>query len=240
MRVIRPVILALLLIAGPSATAKDINRPLTENEVSSDIVIGFVGGFVRQNDVRHSEVQLGQRLQSLYGPGVHVEIFANRQMETAEKKVLLWLDQNRDGELSTAEKQRAHIILFGHSWGGSAAISLARSLQKAGVPVLLTIQVDAVSKHGVDDSIIPGNVNEAVNFYQTGGVLHGYSQIRAIDLSRTRILGNFRFDYVKEPPECREYPWYDRVLFKGHTAIECDPHVWSQVENLIRTRIQQH
>jgi len=32
-------------------------------------------------------------------------------------------------------------------------------------------------------------------------------------------------------------PWYDRVFFKGHTAIECDPHVWSQVEDLIRTRL---
>lgn len=243
MRPIRPVVLAFLLIAGQlllaacKATAQETSRPSSKNEPSSDIVIGFVGGFVHRNDLRHSEVQLGQRLQSVYGSGVHVEIFENRQAAEAQREVLHWLDHDHDGELSTLEKQQAHIILFGHSWGGAAAVSLARDLQRAGIPVLLTVQVDAVSKIGEDASIIPGNVNEAVNFYQTGRVLHGYSQIKAADLSRTRILGNFRFDYTKEPPECREYPWYDRVLFKGHTAIECDPRVWSQVEDLIRTRM---
>ena len=133
------------------------------------------------------------------------------------------------------EKQRAHIILFGHSWGAAAAVSLARELQRDGIPVLLTVQVDTVSK-SQDDSIIPENVNEAVNFYQTGGLLHGRSQISAAS-PRTRILGNFRFHYENEPPECHAYPWYDRIFFKGHTAIECDPRVWSQVEDLIRTRL---
>jgi hypothetical protein len=239
MRAIRPVVLALLLIAGLaafSATAQE-SRPASDSEPCPNIVIGFVGGFVHRNDLRHSEVQLGQRLQSVYGSGVHVQILENRQTMEAQREILHWLDHDHDGELSLLEKQQAHIILFGHSWGGAAAVSLARDLQKTGIPVLLTVQVDAVSKIGEDASIIPGNVNEAVNFYQTGRLLHGYSQIKAADLSRTRILGNFRFDYTKEPPECREYPWYDRVLFKGHTAIECDPRVWSQVEDLIRARV---
>jgi hypothetical protein len=239
---IRPVVVTLLWMVGQilmgacGATAQETSSSI-EIQASSDIVIGFVGGFVHGNDLRHSEVQLGQRLQSVYGNGVHVEIFENRQIAEAQKEVLRWLDQNGDGELSTVEKQRAHIVLFGHSWGGAAAISLARNLQRTGIPVLLTVQVDAVGKNGEDASLIPENVNEAVNFYQTGRVLHGYSQIKAADLSRTRILGNFRFDYEKEPPECRDYPWYDRVLFKGHTAIECDPRVWSQVEALIRSRL---
>jgi hypothetical protein len=103
--------------------------------------------------------------------------------------------------------------------------------------VSLTIQVDSIAKHGVDDSVIPDNVAEAINFYQAGGILHGRSKITAADPSRTRILGNVRFTYEKEPPECRAYPWYDRLLFKGHTAIECDPRVWSQVEALIRMRL---
>ena len=97
------------------------------------------------------------------------------------------------------------------------------------------MQVDTVSKSRQENLVIPENVNEAVNFYQTGGLLHGRSQIWP--QPRTRILGNFRFHYRNEPAECRDYPWYDRVFFKGHTAIECDPRVWSQVEDLIRARL---
>ena len=237
---IRHLILALLLTLGaalfqPCTVTAQTSLAQTKPAATSEIVIGFVGGFVHRDDLRHSEVQLGQRLQSSYGRRVHVDVLENRQVGEAQKEVLRWVDQNNDGDLSSREKQQAHIILFGHSWGAAAAVSLARELQRDGIPVLLTVQVDTVSK-SQDDSIIPENVNEAVNFYQTGGLLHGRSQISAAS-PRTRILGNFRFHYKNEPAECHAYPWYDRVFFKGHTAIECDPRVWSQVEDLIRTRL---
>lgn len=61
--------------------------------------------------------------------------------------------------------------------------------------------------------------------------------IVAADLSRTNILRNLRFEYQKEPAECRPYPWYDRLFFKGHTSIECDLQVWSRVEQLIEARV---
>ncbi len=236
----RHLTLVLLLLARaallqPTKASAQTSMPSSADGANSEIVIGFVGGFVHKNDLRHSEVQLGQRLQSSYGRRVHVDVLENRQVGEAQKEVLRWVDQNSDGDLSAREKQRAHIILFGHSWGAAAAVSLARELQRDGIPVLLTVQVDTVSK-SQDDLIIPENVNEAVNFYQTGGILHGRSQIAAAS-PRTRILGNFRFHYKDEPPECRDYPWYDRIFFKGHTAIECDPRVWSQVEDLIRTRL---
>lgn len=38
------------------------------------------------------------------------------------------------------------------------------------MPVALTVQVDSIKKHGKDDSVIPANVAEAVNFYQPGGM----------------------------------------------------------------------
>jgi hypothetical protein len=232
--------LALLLMPGagllqPSHAIAQTQNAVGQTNAGSEIVLGFVGGFVHRDDLRHSEVQLGQRLQSTYGRRVHVDVLENRQVGEAQKEVLRWVDQNSDGDLSAREKQQAHIILYGHSWGAAAAVSLARELQRHGIPVLLTVQVDTVSK-SQDDLIIPENVNEAVNFYQTGGLLHGRSQISAAS-PRTRILGNFRFHYKNEPPECHAYPWYDRVFFKGHTAIECDPRVWSQVEDLIRARL---
>jgi len=238
---IRCLILALLLTVGatllrPCGAMAQTSMPSSENAANSEIVIGFVGGFVHKNDSRHSEVQLGQRLQSAYGRRVHVDVLQNRQVGEAQQEILRWVDQNSDGNLSAPEKQRAHIILFGHSWGAAAAVSLARELQRDGIPVLLTVQVDTVSRGRQDNLLIPENVNEAVNFYQTGGLLHGHSRISAAS-PRTRILGNFRLHYKNEPAECHSYPWYDRVFFKGHTAIECDPHVWSQVEDLIRTRL---
>jgi len=237
----RHLTLVLLVIVGaallqPTNASAQTSMSSRADGANSEIVIGFVGGFVHKNDSRHSEVQLGQRLQSTYGRRVHVDVLENRQVGEAQKEVRRWVDQDSDGDLSAPEKQRAHIILFGHSWGAAAAVSLARELQRDGIPVLLTVQVDTVSKSRQENLVIPENVNEAVNFYQTGGLLHGRSQISAAS-PRTRILGNFRFHYENEPPECHAYPWYDRVFFKGHTAIECDPRVWSQVEDLIRTRL---
>ena len=141
--------------------------------------------------------------------------------------------------LSSEEKQSARIILYGDSWGGSQAITLARELRKDGVPVLLLIQVDGVPRVGQNDVLIPDNVAEAVNFYQTNGLLHGTTEIRAVDAARTRILGNYKFDYGAHPIRCDQYPWYDRFFVKAHTEIECDPNVWSRVEALIRSKLPQ-
>jgi hypothetical protein len=58
-----------------------------------------------------------------------------------------------------------------------------------------------VRKHGQDDSVIPANVAEAINFYQRKGIIHGRSVITAADPSRTTILGNLLFEYKKEPVE---------------------------------------
>jgi hypothetical protein len=104
--------------------------------------------------------------------------------------------------------------------------------------VLLTIQVDSVEKHHENDALIPANVAEAANFYQPHGLLRGRPRIRAADPERTKILGNFRFDYSKLPVNCDgEYPWLVRVFARAHAEIECDPGVWNQVEDLIRSNL---
>jgi len=145
------------------------------------------------------------------------------------------LDTNRDRILTPEEKRNARIIIYGHSWGGSEAITLARELEKEGIPVQLTIQVDSITKIRQNDSLIPANVAQAANFYQPNGFLHGQSEIRAADPGHTSILGNFRFDYKASPYNCSDYPWYDRLFVKPHTQIECDPRVWKQAESLIRS-----
>ena len=201
------------------------------------MVIGFVGGFVKHNDRVHSTVQVVEHLRNEYPEGVYVQSFANRHRDRAYKEVLRRLDGNHDGTLSADEKQQARIIIFGHSWGASETVSLARKLERDGIPVLLTVQVDSVAKIGQNDAVIPANVEQAVNFYQPHGIVHGRPQIRAADPARTEILGNYRYDYTANPISCEGYPWFDRFLVKAHTEIECDPKVWSQVESLIYSKL---
>lgn len=199
------------------------------------IVIGFVGGFIQHDNLAHSEVQLAARLRQAYPLGVEVATFESYHRGKARDRVRQLLDTNHDGILSAEEKQNARIILYGHSWGGSEAITLARELGKDGIPVLLTVQVDSISRIDHNDRVIPANVAQAVNFYQPNGLLHGQSAIRAADPTRTRIIGNFRSEYSASPYRCEQYPWYDRVFVKAHTQIECDAEVWRQAEALIRS-----
>jgi hypothetical protein len=201
------------------------------------IVVGFVGGFVAHDNMVHSAVQLGAHLRETHPSGVFVRVFENRRREKAHQEILRILDTDHDGTLSDEEKQKAQIIIYGMSWGGSETVSLAKELERDHIPVLLTIQVDSVAKVRQNDQIIPANVGEAVNFYQPDGLLHGQPKIRAADEKRTRILGNFRFDYKSKNIKCDKYPWFLRVFAKYHTKIECDAEVWSQVESLIVSKL---
>jgi hypothetical protein len=217
-------------------------HPLPGDDASAKppaIVFGFVGGFIAHDNPVHGEVQLAARLRKQYSGGVNVETFESYRGKRARRKILSLLDTNHDGTLSPSEKEEARIIIYGHSWGGAESINLANALEKDGIPVLLTVQVDSVSRFGGNDKIIPANVAQAANFYQMDGLVHGEGDIRAANAARTRIIGNFRFEYKKSTLNCAEYPWYDRIFVKPHTQIECDPVVWDRVESLIRANLPQ-
>jgi hypothetical protein len=230
------LLLSGLLAPGRLAAVPSF-EPSGQYSQSPYIVIGFVGGFVKHDDTVHSGVQLAARLRASYPSGVYVEVFENRRREEARAKILELLNPDRNGALSDDEKRNARIIIYGMSWGGSETVELVRELDKDKVPVLLTIQVDSVPKNGQNDRLIPANVAEAVNFYQTDGFLHGVTEIQAADPTRTRILGNYRSEYKSNPLECSDYPWWDRLFVKQHTEIECDTKVWGRVEALIRAKL---
>jgi hypothetical protein len=220
---------AIAPVDGAEKTAPMASPPV--------IVIGFVGGFVRHNDAVHQEVQLAAHLRNEYPARMQVKIFENRQGREAHREVLEMLDADRDGELSDREKRTARIVIYGHSWGASEGVTLARRLGQDGIPVLLTIQVDSVTKLGEDDKVIPANVGQAVNFYQLNGLLHGRREILAADASRTQILGNFQVDYKTKRVNCEGFPWYAQMFMNSHIKIECDPVVWGKVESLIRSKL---
>ena len=224
----------VFLFAAPTPLVKSVFGA-GDSPTSPVIVLGFAGGFVRHDDIVHDEVRFAARLRKEYPKGVIVETFENRNGESAHRRIMNLLDANHDGTLSAEEKRSARIILYGHSWGASEVVSLARRLEKEGIPVLLTVQVDSVSKLGQNDEVIPANVARAANFYQADGLLHGTTQIRAADPARTRIIGNFRFHYADARFSCANYPWYLRFFMNAHTQIECDPKVWEQVENLVHS-----
>jgi hypothetical protein len=192
---------------------------------------------VKHDDTVHSSVQVAAHLRQDYPSGVSVKVFENHHREEAHAEIVRFLDADHNRSLSAEEKKNARVILYGHSWGASEVVTLARELEREGIPILLTVQVDSVRKPGENDTVIPANVSEAANFYQLDGFLHGEPKIRAADPARTHIIGNFRFDYKTNPIDCKEYPWYDRVFMKSHTQIECDPRVWTQVESLIHSKI---
>jgi pimeloyl-ACP methyl ester carboxylesterase len=221
-----------------SGTTTAATAPSAASASSPAIVIGFVGGYVSHNNLSHMEAHLAAQIRAAYPSGVYAAAFENHRRGSAHAAILRLLDANHDGKLSKQEKENARIILYGHSWGASEAVTLARKLKRQGIPVLLTIQVDSVEKFHENDAVIPSNVEEAANFYQTHGWLHGESRIRAADPERTKILGNFRFDYSKHPVGCYSaYPWWDRHLATAHTEIECDPAVWDRVEALIESEL---
>ncbi len=192
---------------------------------------------MKHDDPIRSEVKLANHLRAEFPSGVYVQTFENRHRKKALSAILTQLGADRSGLLSKNQKRQARIILYGHSWGGSAMVQLARDLSKRGIPILLTVQVDSVRRFGLDDRVIPPNVARAANFYQPNGMIHGREEIRAADPTKTQILGNFRYDYKEHPIHCPEYPWYDRTFAKSHTEIDCDPAVWSRVEALIRQQI---
>lgn len=203
----------------------------------SYIVVGFLGGFVRHDEPHHPEVQLIQGLRQEYPQQVYFGLFENRKVGLAYHTILKLLGTKEGDALSDDKKRQAQILLFGHSWGASAVVSLSRKLERAGIPVTLTVQIDSVAKPFQNDWLIPANVHEAANFYQTHGLIRGRRKVVPADPAHTTILGNFLWEYKGERAVCHGFSWRGRLLSKGHTQIECDHDVWLQVRALLRRHL---
>jgi pimeloyl-ACP methyl ester carboxylesterase len=184
------------------------------------IVIGFLGGFVSHDESSHPEIQLTKDIEKQF-PNAYVNLFENRKAGEAYKTVLA-LDKDRD----------ARIILFGHSWGAYECLALARRLERAGVPITLTIQIDSVPKPFKNDWLVPSNVQQAISFYQVQGLLHGHPHLIAVDPLYTQVLGTYRVDYNKHFLP-RRLSWTSHLFIKGHLQIEYDSAMWTQVKDLI-------
>jgi hypothetical protein len=196
-----------------------------------------MGGRVRAGDLVHKEALLARDLDRQYPGAIYATTFANRHESDALRTLFQLLGAGKDGQLSQAEKSAARVVIYGHSWGGSETINFARALNRLGIPVLLTIQVDSVEKAGEDDGTIPPNVQDAINFYQLDGLLHGRSSIQAANPQLTTIMGNYESSYKSHPVSLAGFSWYARAFMKPHIEIENDSVLWDKIETLILARL---
>jgi hypothetical protein len=212
-----------------------LENPAEEHLATSQrvIVIGFLGGFVGHGEPNHPEVWFAAYLRQHFHSEIYAEAFSNREGDEALRDVLSLLDINCNGVVSESEKRNARIILYGHSWGASETVAFARELEKRGIPVLLTVQIDIVPKPGQNATAIPRNVEKAVNFYQSKGPIHGLTRIVASDSAKTEIIGNYGMSYGNHHIDCGNFPWFPRTFDKPHHEIENDPRIWQRINTLI-------
>jgi len=201
----------------------------------SMLIVGFLGAWENWDNGRRSVRRLALRLREKQLPGVFVETANNHDRAMVRRMILDSLDRDRDGRVTPAEANSVAFVFYGHSFGGAAAVYLARDLEKSGAPVRLTVQVDSVGRR---DHIIPSNVARALNLYQRDpGPIRGEPSIRAADPSRTVILGNLRFSYLFRDVDMSNYPRIARRIGLSHWKMDNDPAVWAIVEATILAEI---
>lgn len=154
------------------------------------VVIGFVGGMKNPEDLEQGVVQIRNRIQALPCQQITARTFRHWHWRQAQTWLKELIDLNHDGRVSASELETCpKIVLYGHSLGGWAVLKLARRMARHQVHIELAVQIDSV---GIGDEVVPGNVKEAVNFYQRSEwPLRGERRIQAQSPQQTSITGNF-------------------------------------------------
>lgn len=208
--------------------------PLQPNSI---LILGFMGGREPWDNNNRSVRQLAMKLRAANLAGIRVETVENKKRALALELIRNAFDRNRDGTLDQKERGSVRLILYSQSFGRAAVVKLARQLERTGVPVFLTVQVDSV---GRGDGSIPPNVFSAANLFQSNGwFIRGEPEIRAEEPMKTTIIGNFKFDYDRKTIDISRVPWGKKAFRLAHTRMEYDPDVWAKVEELIMDGIKK-
>ena len=227
--------MACLLLSGAAIIARaqryedfTTRTPLKEGDV---LIVGFMGGRESWDNHQRGVRKLALKLRAMNLAGVHIETVENKNRRRALQLIQNAFDRDKNGSLDDQERASTRLIVYGQSFGGAAVVKLVRQLNKVGVPVLLTVQVDSI---GRGDKVIPPNVVLAANLFQRDGlIIKGEREIRPKDANRTTIIGNFKFDYDAKKIDLSEVSWLKRLFQSAHTKMDHDPEVWSVVENCI-------
>ena len=221
----------IFFLFGFLPTSANAQSSVSDEESCPLMVIGFVGGMRSPDDKQQGVVQIGNRLRNLNQPMLQVKIFRHWFWRSAYNFIYQSLDRNHDKKLSQEEIALApKIVVYGHSLGGWAVIKLTRKLEKIGVPVELTVQIDTV---GIGDEVVPANVKSAANFYQRSlWLLRGEKKIRSADEKNTTIVGNFLIHHTGHEALAREALISDFITTKVRS--QCVAPVPLQVSSAYR------
>lgn len=227
------ILAAVLLFPCVSRSQTAINDA-AENRV---IAIGFVGGLRSPEDINQGVVQIASRLKGMNCPGLEVSAYSHFHWRRAYDRILGSIDSDRDGKLSEAELSRApKVIIFGHSLGGWAVLKLARRLEKARVPVELTVQIDSV---GIGDEMVPANVKFAMNFYQRNQwPLRGEKKIMARNAGSTDVIGNVLIQHVRHESLARATEISDFIAGKVRVFCPVDNRFAGKLARLKKDRLR--
>jgi len=206
-------------VAGASAqkTSEGPSQPPnhSQTEAARDgnckiLYAGIVGGLETPNNKRSGVVQMRDRLKGPTYTDVCARTFSPYHW-TAGRNWILSHFPEHPGPMSDIElKQAPKVIVVGHSLGGWAALSVARSLDSEGIPVELTIQVDSV---GITDHTVPKNVREAAVFHARDILMFlTTKKIKAADASQTRLVANIRVEGVGHESITRDARIREMVL----------------------------
>ncbi len=209
------IIKVFLILAGVLLTPIDSRSQSspTHLETNKIIVIGFVGGLRSPEDINQGVVQIRNRLRNIDCAELLVNTYSHFHWGQSYTNITRTIDLDHDGSLSEGELRRApKIIIVGHSLGGWAVIKLARRLEKARIPIELTVQLDSV---GIGDEVVPSNVKFAINYYQRNQwPIRGEKRIRAENVSSTNIIANTLIQNVRHEALARNIQVSDFITDK--------------------------
>ena len=179
------------------------------------IYAGFVGAMETSDHKSSGVVQIRDTLRgAAYG-----DVCANSFMPYKPSAGLDWILEHfpsHEGPMTEEEVRNGpKIILYGHSTGGWAMLTVARELQRREIPVELTVQADSV---GITDLTIPSNVKEGAIFHANDVLMFMTTKrLKLQDATKTTIVAN--------------------VLVKGanHLSITRDP----RIRELVLKTVQQ-
>jgi pimeloyl-ACP methyl ester carboxylesterase len=140
------------------------------------------------------KVYLLRGFTNVLSPGIDqlAEELRKRNVATTIANHAFAADLARDALQDCKSGQITSIVLVGHSFGASAAISMAETLKEAGIQVALIVTFDPVTS-----TAVPANVHRLENFYLSNGVgkpvqqgEHFRGLLKNIDLKRNAELGH--------------------------------------------------
>jgi hypothetical protein len=187
---------SLLPVAGHSQQTSHVffqPRPKFQAEQNRDkackiIYLGFVGGTEPSNNSRSGVVEIRDILRRPTFPDVCAKSFTPYFWRSGFHWILSRFPSH-PGRLAADELENApKVVLVGHSLGGWAVLSVARNLNRKGIPVELCVQIDSV---GVTDHTVPTNVKAAAIFHANDAMfLLTTKTIELEDPNQTKLVEN--------------------------------------------------